>query len=211
MTMEPQLARMSLRQAALPEVYSLLAYIEGYALVIGSLGVRLVPTVVARQAVKAVIDGRRPWQPSARTFSAHLRVVAREEMAERLDIEARSRAFVTGDDAIGSMRLAVAQVGDLTGVEAFAHSAAELMPYVRVGDPALIDASVKLADELRRRLSAIATPDDDLGTALAFLSAGPFAKRQAVPRTNDDERTAPRLAPLAVVRSDVDKTPREKP
>lgn len=211
MTIDPGLARMALRQSALPEVYSLLAYVEGYALVIGSLGVRLAPTIVARQAVKAVLDGRRPWQPSARTFSAHLRVVAREEMAERLDIEARSRAFVTGDDAIGAMRLAVAQVGDLTGVEAFAHSAAELMPYVRIGDPALIDASVALADELRRRLAVIAPSDDDLGTAHAFLSAGPFAKRQAVPRINDDEHTAPRRAPQAVPRSDVDKTPREKP
>jgi hypothetical protein len=210
MTMDPGLARMALRQSALPEVYSLLAYIEGYALVIGSLGVRLVPTVIARQAVKAVIDGRRPWQPSARTFAAQLRVVAREEMAERLDIEARSRALMPGDDAIGSMRLAVAQVGDLTGVEAFAHSAAELMPYMRIGDPALIDASVKLADELRRRLATIA-PADDLATAHTFLSAGPFAKRQAVPRINDDEHTAPRRAPQAVPRSDVDKTPREKP
>ena len=209
--MDPELARMAIRQSALPEVYSLLAYIEGYALVIGSLGVRLVPTVVARQAVKAVIDGRLPWQPSARTFSAHLRVVAREEMADRLGIEARSRALMPGDDAIGSMRLAVAQVGDLTGVEAFAHSAAELMPYVRIGDRALMDASVALADEVRRRLAKIAPPDDDLGPAHAVFSAGPFVRPRSVPRLGDDERTAPRRARLAVVRGDVDKTPREKP
>lgn len=212
--MDPLLARMALRQTGLPEAFSLLAYVEGYALVVGSLGVRLVPTLVAREAVAAVLDGRRPWQPSARTFPAHLRAVAHEAMAERLRIEARSRAMVGGDDTLSSLRMAVAQVGDLTGVAEFAHSAAELMPHVRVGDLTLRDESVRLADDMRRRLAAIAPESDDIGPARTVADPGPFApppRVVTVPRERDDEPTRPRRVPMPVVRGDVDKTPRQKP
>ena len=95
--MDPLLARMALRQSGLPEAFTLLAYIEGYALVVGSLGVRLVPTMVAREAVTAVLDGRRPWQPSRRTFPAHLRAVAHEAMAERLQASLRDWLVAHGD------------------------------------------------------------------------------------------------------------------
>ncbi len=213
--MDPLLARMALRQSGLPEAFTLLAYIEGYALVVGSLGVRLVPTMVAREAVTAVLDGRRPWQPSTRTFPAHLRAVAHEAMAERLQIEARSRALVGGDDALSSLRMATAQVGELTGVAEYAHAAAELMPFVRVGDLSLRDESVRLADDMRRRLAAIAPATDDIEPARKVAAPGPFAAPRVVvtvPRERDDEPTKPRRrAPMTLVRPDIDKTPREKP
>ena len=203
--MDPLLARMALRQSGLPEAFTLLAYIEGYALVVGSLGVRLVPALVAREAVTAVLDGRRPWQPTT---------VAHEAMAERLQIEARSRAL-GGDDAVSSLRMASAQVGELTGVAEYAHAAAELMPFVRVGDLALRDESVRLADDMRRRLAAIAPATDDIEPARKVAAPGPFAAPRVVvtvPRERDDEPTKPRRrAPMTLVRPDIDKTPREKP
>ena len=182
MTMDPILARMALRQAGLPEMYRFLAYVEGYALVIGSLGVRLAPLTIARQAMTAVIYDRVPWQPSESTFPDHLRAIAHEEMAARFGIEARARVLVPSEHAIDSLRMSSAQIGNLEGIAVFAHRAAELMAFVRVGDRAMMDATIGLTEDLRRRLQQIAPAVDDLGPARAVVMppAQPFPPLRVV-------------------------------
>ena len=152
--MAPAAARMALRQVSLTEVLGLLAYVEGFGLVIGSLGVVVEPTRLVREACADVVDGAAPWEPTRGTWPAHLRGVLRTRLAERLRREALSR----GQDGrpVHELRMAVAQLGDLAGVADLAHSAGELMVFVRTGDAATLRAAIAVCDRVRTQLEAIA-------------------------------------------------------
>jgi hypothetical protein len=163
--MGPALARMALRQTSLTEVLGLVAYAEGFALVVGSLGLGLEPRRVVRHAFKLVVDGQRPWHPARRGFPAHVRAVAHAAMADRLRLEGQARAHPACP--VEEVRMAAAQIGGLAGVAELAHSAGELMVFHRADDAAMITAAVGVCDAMRARLEQIASRDDvaDVDTA----------------------------------------------
>lgn len=161
--MTPDVARMALRQFGLTEVLGLLAYVEGFGLVVGSLGVVVEPTRLVRDACAEVIDGRAPWAPPQDTLPAHLRTVLRTCLSERL----RREALTRGQDGrpVRDLRMAVAQLGDLAGVAELAHGAGELMVFVRSGDADMLRAAIAVCDRTRARLEEIAAMDGGADTA----------------------------------------------
>lgn len=165
--MAPAAARMALRQVSLTEVLGLLAYVEGFGLVVGSVGVAVEPTRLVREACAEVLDGAAPWEPTRGTWPAHLRGVLRTRLTERLRREALSR----GQDGrpVHELRMAVAQLGDLAGVADLAHGAGELMVFVRAGDAATLRAAIAVCDRVRTQLEEIAATDGREDTAPIVL------------------------------------------
>lgn len=160
--MAPDVARLALRQIGLTETLGLLAYVEGFGLVVGSLGVVVEPTRLVRDTCAEVIDGRAPWTPPQATFPAHLRAVLRTCLCERL----RREALTRGHDGrpVRDLRMAVAQLGDLAGVAELAHGAGELMVFVRSGDGDMLRAAIAVCDRTRALLEEIAARDGGADT-----------------------------------------------
>ncbi len=165
----PMLARLALAELSLPEVARLLAYCEGFALTIGSLGV---PTVgpsdtsssrpphssVVRNALRLVIEGRARWEPERTSLEAHLRTVLRAAMEDAVTREATVRGAGAGV-APALVRLSTAQLGDLDGVLKLAHRSGELNGVVRSNDRAVLAIAVELTDSVRARLADVARFD----------------------------------------------------
>ncbi len=175
-------ARLALLETGLTQVMELLAYVEGFALVVGSLGLGLHPPRIVGHVGDLVLTGKRPWAPHCVTFPAHLRAVAREVLIERLRLEAvtRTPAGLPTEE----VRMAVAQVGGVAGVATLAHAAGELMTFVRSDDAAMVTAAVVVCDVLRADLERCARADvvDDT----ARCAAPPDA--EAPPRAADVQR-----------------------
>ncbi len=168
--MAPEVARLALREAGLTQVMELLAYVEGFALVVGSLGLALHPPRIVGHVGDLVLTGKRPWAPHRATFPAHLRAVAREVLTERLRLETATRTppGLPEEDA----RMAVAQVGGVAGMRELAHAAGELMVFVRADDVAMVTAAVVVCDVLRADLERCARGLVDTSTPAAGLRLG---------------------------------------
>lgn len=155
--MAPGVARLALLELGLTQVLELLAYVEGFALVVGSLGLGLHPPRILSHAADLALTGGRPWAPHRATFPAHLRAVAHEVLTERLRLEVQTRA--APGRACEDLRMAVAQVGGVAGVQTLAHAAGELMVFVRAADAAMLSPAVVLCDALRATLEQCARGD----------------------------------------------------
>ncbi len=166
--MTPTIARLALRQTSLTEMLGLLAYVEGFALVVGSLGLGFEPGRVARHAASLVIAGKHPWEPHRRVFPAYVRAVARTVMADRLRLEAITRAHA--DCPVEDVRMAAAQLGGITGVAELAHTAGEVMVFHRSDDPAMVPPAISLCDSVRALLERLANLDAGLDTAPVVIA-----------------------------------------
>lgn len=213
--MPPLIARMALRQLGLSEVLGLLAYAEGFGLVIGSLGVAAEPTRLVGEAGADVLDGVAPWAPLECTLPTHLRAVLRSRLADRL----RREALARGHDGrpLRELRMAVAQLGDLSGVAELAHAAGELMVFVRSGDEASLRAAILVCDRLRARLDQLAALDGGDDTAPIVVAPSPPRSPLPLPppplvagtvtTAVTDERGGKATCPQAI---GDDRTPRER-
>ena len=156
-------ARLALLETELTQVMELLAYVEGFALVVGSLGLGLHPPRIVGHVGDLVLTGRRPWAPHRATFPAHLRAVAHEVLVERLRLETATRT--PPGRSPEEARMAVAQVGGVAGVATLAHAAGELMTFVRSDDAAMVTAAVVVCDVLRADLERCARSEAGADTA----------------------------------------------
>ncbi|MBK9031541.1 MAG: hypothetical protein IPL61_09435 [Myxococcales bacterium] len=187
--MTPTIARIALRQTTVTEVLGLLAYAEGFALVVGSLGLGLEPPRVVRHAAHQVIAGKQPWAPHRAVFPAHLRAVARAVMADRLRLEALARTHP--GCALPDVRMTVAQVGDLAGVAELAHSAGEVMVFHRADAPALLAAAVPICDSIRALLERLAHQDAGADTAPIAMAREPGTVQRPISTDGPSQSARP--------------------
>jgi len=199
--MTPAAAALALRQVSLSEVLGLLAYVEGFALVVGSLGLALAPVRIVRHAAELVTEGRAAWVPHRRTWPAHLRAVLRALLADRLRLEAVART--PAGRPVEDVRMAVAQLGGLAGVAELAQAAGELMVFVRADDPAMLHEAVQVCDDVRARLAQLAAVPgaDDTAPIVRMPASG------AVSAAIDDSGTSATSAPREIRDA---PTPRER-
>lgn len=197
--MSPKLARMALRQASLTEVLPLLAYVEGFAITVAGSGVKFVVREVVSEVIRDVLDGSRAWQPGSRTFAAHLVAVAQAVMGDELRAIAEARARATSVASIDEVRMSTAQVGTLAGVAELAHWAGESMEFIRMGDISVLQETVRICDDLRRRLQRIIDMDSPLAPLLAPPLPHGCVHPQAFPILPVPEGRGSASAPVAVV------------
>ena len=199
--MTPAAAALALRQVSLSEVLGLLAYVEGFALVVGSLGLALAPVRIVRHAAELVTEGRAAWVPHRRTWPAHVRAVLRALLADRLRLEAVART--PAGRPVEDVRMAVAQLGGLAGVAELAQAAGELMVFVRADDPAMLHEAVQVCDDVRARLAQLAAVPgaDDTAPIVRMPASG------AVSAAIDDSGTSATSAPREIRDA---PTPRER-
>jgi hypothetical protein len=150
-------AHLALRQTTPTEVMTLLAYAEGFELVMGTLGPATDPRQVVQRATSAVLEGTQPWEPHRRTFPAHVLVVVRAQLVDRFQALVVARS---GEAISDRLRMSEAQLGNITGIFELAHSAGQLMGFIRTNDHAVFAHAVTWCDRMRRRLLAIAHGDD---------------------------------------------------
>ena len=199
--MAADVARLALLETGLTQVMELLAYVEGFALVVGSLGLALAPVRIVRHAAELVTEGRAAWVPHRRTWPAHLRAVLRALLADRLRLEAVART--PAGRPVEDVRMAVAQLGGLAGVAELAQAAGELMVFVRADDPAMLHEAVQVCDDVRARLAQLAAVPgaDDTAPIVRMPASG------AVSAAIDDSGTSATSAPREIRDA---PTPRER-
>lgn len=156
-------ARCAIKQSDVPEMHGVLTYAEAYGIIAAGLGVTMGdPARLVRRLVDETLRGVQHWMPKTHTFTAHLRKAARLEITSHMTLHARMRG---NTPAIWEARLAVAQVGDLRGVEQLGHWAGEMMRSIRSDDSATLHEAIKLTHFVRTRLAPFAGEPDDEDTA----------------------------------------------
>lgn len=163
--MPPAVAQEALRQATTTEFLGLLAYIEGFGLVVGTLGVEVVPPRELCLAVDDVLYGRETWDPRRGTLGEHLRVVARAYLERLVYLRALVRLAPTGVPTFETARLAAArlddahlgttQVGTLRPIVELANDAGERMVVRRNDDVKVLAAAVIACNATRAKLHLI--------------------------------------------------------
>lgn len=193
--MRPEGARLALTQFGLSEVIALLAYAEGFGLVIGSLGVGLVPGQVLPHVAALVIDGAHPWTPQHHTFPDHIRRVLRRLLVSRLRMEATTRVSPSEPHAVTEVRMAGTQVGGLASVALLAHNAGAMMEFHRARDGTTVAPAVVICDRVRERLeviAALAGPEDAPSLVLEEAAPLPPPPAGPYPHAAHDAPTPPR-------------------
>jgi hypothetical protein len=134
-----------------------------------------------------------------------VRAVLRSRLTERLLREAMARN--QAGRAVAELRMAAAQVGDLTGVAELAHGAGELMVFVRSGDAATLRAAIVLCDGVRARLDQIAASDGGVDTARLVMPPRLPPPPGAVATAVDDDDPSASAQPRVIRDA---PTPRER-
>lgn len=176
-SMSAAVAREALRHTTTTEFLGLLAYIEGFGLVIGSLGVAVVPPRELCLAVDDVLYGREPWDPARGIFSAYLRARVRACLERLVQLRALVQLAPAGPPTFDGARRAVAQLdeaqlgapqlGALGPILNLAHDAGERMVVHRHDDVRVLAAAVVACNATRAKLHLIAHQAD--GDTAPFL------------------------------------------
>lgn len=174
---EPMTAAIALvatPQVTLGSVIELLAYLEGAALVMRSLGLEVDPIRLVQWQIQSTTRGSTPWDPGRGSFVEHLKAGAWRLLSERVDAIAVKRAMATGH-GLDVLKLSTAQVGTLSGVIEAARRLAEVMSFVRAHDMTYVRIAGGLRDWMRRELARIiaAATDGTVAWAITGEETGP--------------------------------------
>lgn len=174
--MTAEIARIAAAQVTIGAVIELVASVEGAALVLRNVGLKIDPIRVVQWQFREAIRGVVPWDPAGGTFFAHLKASAWARLSAHADRVALARAYATGN-GLDVLRVSIAQVGTLVGVRVAAQRLAELMPLVRATDMTYVSVAGVLRDVMRRELARIAatpTPTDGVvAQAITGEETGP--------------------------------------
>jgi len=191
MTISKMAARWARAQSGVVEMTNVLAYAEGFSLVVGGICIPVdVPEKLARRIVTETLVGEKPWVPSVHSFPAHLCKEIRTEIGARIILHARMRELSrrAGDSESQrartpwDVRLTGHQLGDLHGVEHAAHWTGEMMMSLRNNDAIVIEAGIKLSNFVHARLEPLVGSGDDEDTAR--LSKAALAEEPVVGADN---------------------------
>lgn len=138
------------RYSSVPEMVTVVAYVEVRAILLGWAGVpQPDPADLCRRAITSALDERRGlWHPSTAAFGAHVRGLLRGRTAAVL-----FRAAGRLGPVPWHQPLAIGQIGDVAGLEVIFHHAAEASATHRERDPRVLALAVSLTDYVRAHVS----------------------------------------------------------